>query len=321
MGLDCSICKPGFYDLSADNPDGCQPCDCNTLGTFEASMTCNIDSGQCICKTNVEGLKCDRCRNGTTGLTAINPLGCVACSCNPTGSVSNNCDPIDGTCTCKLGVGGDLCDHCLPGFMGFSETGCQPCQCSLDGAISEVCNNVTGECTCRENVIGANCDSCAEGFYNISGGCVPCECVSAGTVNGTDVCDPLLGLCDCKSNVEGRTCSACLTRFTNLTASNPDGCTECDCLDINTDTSGIVCDPVTSQCECLPTATGLRCDSCRDGFYFVPSSGCVPCDCQPEGTINGTTCDPISGQCVCTSEGVGGRQCEECLTGFFQYPR
>ncbi len=321
MGLKCDVCNSGFYDLSADNPAGCRLCDCNTAGTFEASTNCNVESGQCICKTNVEGLRCDRCRNGTTGLTPLNPLGCVSCSCDLTGSESNNCDPTNGVCTCKPGIGGDRCDQCLPGFFGFSDSGCQPCECDPNGAFSNVCNTTSGQCTCRENVFGANCDSCIEGFYDIVSGCMPCECETAGTVNGTGTCNALSGQCDCKSSVEGRTCDTCSASFTNLTASNPEGCSECYCVDLNTDTSGTVCDPVTSQCECLPSATGLQCDLCRDSFYFNLSSGCVPCDCHPEGTDSDTTCNPFSGVCTCSSAGVGGRQCSECLPGFFQFPR
>ena len=315
MGLKCDTCKGGFYALLADNPDGCMACECNTIGTFMASETCNSESGQCICKSNVIGLKCDQCRNGTTGLNALNPSGCSECNCNPTGSISNDCDPVAGVCLCKQGVGGDICDQCLPGFYDFSNAGCQPCTCHPNGAISEVCDTVTGVCSCGANVIGSNCGSCASGFYNISAGCAPCGCVTAGTVNGSDTCDTNSGECSCKPNVEGRTCDTCSTGFTNLMDSSVEGCSECDCFEPNTDTTGATCDPVTSQCECLPSAAGLKCDSCLSGFYDFSDTGCQPCTCHPNGAIS-EVCDTVTGVCSCGANVIGSN-CGSCASGFY----
>ena len=42
----------------------------------------------------------------------------------------------------------------------------------------------------------------------------------------------------------------------------------------------------------------------------IPSA----CDCNSTGTVEGTTCDPFDGVCTC-KEGVGGRQCDICLSG------
>lgn len=319
IGQTCNTCEESFFGLSSDNPTGCENCGCNTAGTFDASITCHSQTGQCLCKGNVDGLKCDQCRNGTTGLHALNPLGCSECTCNHTGSVSNNCDPLSGSCECKPGVGGPLCDRCLSGYFGFSDAGCQPCTCHSEGAMSSVCSSATGECTCRDNVIGRSCDSCADGFYNISASCVPCGCNTAGTLGGNDTCDMVIGQCECKSNVDGRTCNTCSAGFTNLSASNPDGCSPCSCFMPNTDTSGIVCDPVTSQCECDASATGLQCGTCRDGFYFTPE-GCAPCNCSVQGSAS-SVCDTMTGQCTCVGGGVGGRVCDRCLPGFFQFPK
>lgn len=272
VGMTCNTCRVGFFGLSAENPDGCEPCGCNTAGTFDASTTCDSQNGQCLCKSNVEGQACDQCRPGTTGLNALNPLGCTDCACDPVGTVSNDCDPSSGICDCKPGVGGDSCDQCLPGFYDFSVSGCRPCTCHPEGAVSGICDAETGVCPCRENVMGTDCDSCEGGFYNISAGCVPCGCDGAGTVNGNDTCDSGTGQCECKPNVEGRICGACRSGFTNLTADSAEGCVQCDCFLSNTDVSGTVCDPDTTQCECLPSATGLRCDECLSGFYQTPGA-------------------------------------------------
>lgn len=35
VGIKCADCKVGFFDLRADRPEGCLPCDCNTAGKTE----------------------------------------------------------------------------------------------------------------------------------------------------------------------------------------------------------------------------------------------------------------------------------------------
>ncbi|ELW69407.1 Laminin subunit alpha-2 [Tupaia chinensis] len=98
----CLICKPGttgrYCELCADGYFGdavdaknCQPCHCNVNGSF--SEVCHTQTGQCDCrpnvqgrrcdecKVNVEGIHCDRCRPGKFGLDARNPVGCSSCYC------------------------------------------------------------------------------------------------------------------------------------------------------------------------------------------------------------------------------------------------
>lgn len=319
IGLECDTCRPGFSDFMADNPDGCGPCNCNTAGTFNGVDTCDLEIGQCLCKTNVFGLKCDTCRNGTTFLDTDNPLGCEECSCDTVGSVSTDCDPVTGTCVCLSGVTGERCDQCLAGFTGFSSMGCVQCSCHQVGAASDVCDPVTGQCPCLPNVFGLSCDSCSPGFHNISAGCRSCDCNSDGTLSGEMSCDQETAQCPCKLNVQGTTCDTCMSGFTGLLGSDPNGCSVCDCFSPNTDQSGVICDPLTSQCDCVSSATGVRCESCLDDFYLT-GDGCVSCDCDPMGA-SGSVCNKTTGDCDCQSAGVTGRTCDACLPGFFMFPR
>ena len=39
-------------------------CECNLKGCEDEKDWCNPDSGQCDCKCNVQGLKCDECVDG-----------------------------------------------------------------------------------------------------------------------------------------------------------------------------------------------------------------------------------------------------------------
>ena len=318
IGTQCDECRNEFFALSASNPQGCSPCNCNRAGTVLASGTCHATSGQCQCKENVMGLKCDQCINGTTSLSALNDDGCSPCSCNVDGSVSSICDAVTGDCMCKPGVGGTNCDQCLDGYFGFSTNGCESCTCNENGAISNVCNKETGRCTCRPNIEGDNCDMCSSGYYNLSASCVECSCNTDGTVGRNISCHEENGQCTCKANVLGRTCDTCMPGFTALSATNTAGCDVCNCSEFGTNPNGSVCDPVTSQCECLPSATGHHCDNCVAGYYAM-TEGCVACDCDPNGSSN-TVCDMESGECPC-KDGVGGTRCDICLSGFFQFPR
>lgn len=58
-GRQCDRCLPGWYGLSATNPDGCTSCNCSDQGTMspstEAVFICNQDTGQCQCKPHVTG--------------------------------------------------------------------------------------------------------------------------------------------------------------------------------------------------------------------------------------------------------------------------
>lgn len=70
-GSKCDQCKPHHYGFSAE---GCIPCDCDKFGseTFE----CDVNNGQCLCKDNVEGRRCDQCSENYHNLRD----GCFACN-------------------------------------------------------------------------------------------------------------------------------------------------------------------------------------------------------------------------------------------------
>ncbi|XP_005627022.1 multiple epidermal growth factor-like domains protein 9 [Canis lupus familiaris] len=90
----------------------------------------------------------------------------------------------------------------------------------------------------------------------------------------------------------------------------------CNCsvvgsLDVNR------CNQTTGQCECQPHYQGLRCDSCREGFYLNLTSGlCLPCDCNPYGALS-TICSS-SGKCQCKA-GVTGSPCDRCQDGYYGF--
>ena len=56
-GHRCNTCKPQFYNLSALDPSGCRPCDCDPGGA--RSNICQSNSqGLCTCHNHIGGRDC-----------------------------------------------------------------------------------------------------------------------------------------------------------------------------------------------------------------------------------------------------------------------
>ncbi|CAL2029211.1 unnamed protein product [Caenorhabditis brenneri] len=80
VGLKCDLCTHGFFNFPT-----CEPCGCNAAGTDplqckDGQCLCN-EMGECPCKKNVQGQKCDQCAAGTISLDASNLKGCTECFC------------------------------------------------------------------------------------------------------------------------------------------------------------------------------------------------------------------------------------------------
>ncbi|VDM41107.1 unnamed protein product [Toxocara canis] len=81
VGLKCDRCTHGFFNF----PE-CTACNCDMAGTdpkacgMGGSCLCD-ENGQCPCKKNVKGLKCDTCDASSFSLERSNPFGCTECFC------------------------------------------------------------------------------------------------------------------------------------------------------------------------------------------------------------------------------------------------
>ncbi|XP_034027667.1 laminin subunit alpha-5 [Thalassophryne amazonica] len=118
-GLACERCKPLYWNLSPDTPDGCSSCDCNVAGTISGVAECAQESGQCYCKPNVCSGICSMCKDGFYNLQEHNYFGCQGCQCDIGGSVGQSCGERGGRCHCRANVEGPKCnlpraDHYFP---------------------------------------------------------------------------------------------------------------------------------------------------------------------------------------------------------------
>ena len=140
--------------------DFCKPCECNGNIDKTDPGACDSVTGLCqLCLYDTEGDNCEKCKNWWYGDAieaknckgiftlifscpiTIKSLGCqifnfnifssiIECECNKEGSLS--CDHLTGTCECKPGVTGQLCDRCEVDYFDFGNPdGCQPCNCRL----------------------------------------------------------------------------------------------------------------------------------------------------------------------------------------------
>ncbi|XP_028396319.1 LOW QUALITY PROTEIN: usherin-like [Dendronephthya gigantea] len=323
----CTQCKPGYYDLKSTHDTGCISCNCDVRGTVDGDVTCDAASGQCRCKANVIGQRCDQCKAMFYNLTRVNSEGCQPCLCNMSGSTSRLCDKTNGQCPCRNTVTGRQCERCKLGFHTLTTSGCQSCHCSERGTrfgAAKRCDVVSGQCQCKNYVTGYTCDRCKPGHYNLrqsnGNGCTRCQCDNRGTLG---VCHNITGVCTCKRNVTGQFCDQCPRGYYNLTSSNPNGCQACECYrkgtQDGTKNSDLQCSSTSGQCLCLSNVRGLKCDQCDTNYVWNQAGqGCVACRCHLQGSAS-TTCN-ATGFCTCKNgTGVGGQFCDECLTGYHSF--
>ncbi|XP_017281846.1 laminin subunit beta-4 [Kryptolebias marmoratus] len=167
-GPQCERCRPFLYQdprRGLDDPHACIPCDCDPAGSLDGGL-CDVLSGQCLCKENVEGQRCNSCKRGFFGLRQDNPTGCDECECHGLGSVGS-CDPLTGSCECEPLASGPRCDQCVAGFWGLGNSvfSCSPCDCDIGGAFNSMCSSEVGQCHCLPNMIGRRCSDPAPGYF------------------------------------------------------------------------------------------------------------------------------------------------------------
>nr|XP_020138029.1 laminin subunit alpha-3 isoform X4 [Microcebus murinus] len=105
----CSICKPLYWNLAKENPNGCSECQCEKAGTVSGAGECGQGDGDCLCKSHVGGDSCDSCEDGYFALEKSNYFGCQGCQCDIGGALSSVCSGPSGKCQCRGHVVGKAC--------------------------------------------------------------------------------------------------------------------------------------------------------------------------------------------------------------------
>lgn len=296
--------------------DGAHLCECNPTGSHSAF--CDSYGGNCHCKQNVVGRRCDRCAPGTYG---FGPQGCIACDCDGVGALDNFCDVETGRCKCRPNTYSRTCGQCEPGFWNFPH--CQRCECN---GHADSCDSQTGAClNCRDSTAGHNCDRCVATFYGDPriGVDIPCRaCPCPGTLDSghsyADSCslDPVTHdvICECREGYSGPRCDSCAENYFGNPEVAGGSCSSCDCSN-NTDLYRPGnCDPHTGRClQCLYHTSGPNCQICQpDYFGNALLKDCQQCKCDVLGTDRSAgSCDHRTGQCPCLPH-VMGQLCDSC---------
>uniref|UniRef100_A0AAR2LWX9 Laminin, beta 1b n=1 Tax=Pygocentrus nattereri TaxID=42514 RepID=A0AAR2LWX9_PYGNA len=338
MGRNCETCKPFYYqDPARDirDPVACVSCDCDPVGSLEGGvcdshtdLDLGMIGGQCRCKPNVKGQRCDYCKEGHYGLSQNDPLGCQPCNCDPRGitMVGGPCDPISGDCSCKRYVTGRYCNQCIPEFWGLSNdlSGCRPCDCDFGGAYSNKCRMDNGQCDCRPHLISRQCSDVQPEYfcaaldfykYEAEGPDVmtvhrerqPGQMVTWTGPGFARVKDGA-GLVFTIDNI------AYAMEYDIMIRYEPEVTCHCD----PQGSLSAECDKVGGQCHCKPNVIGRNCNLCAPRTYGFGPYGCTACDCHLDGSA-GQQCDPSTGQCPCNA-GAHGRQCSNCQHGHWGFP-
>ncbi|CAM4653046.1 unnamed protein product [Caretta caretta] len=123
---ECVVCEPQTFGCHA--LIGCEDCNCSRTGVQElVEPGCDADSGQCRCKPNIIGRRCDVCSPGY-----YHYPHCRRCDCHQAGTEVSVCDPVTGQCHCKENVEGVRCDQCRLGTFSLDANnpkGCTRCFC------------------------------------------------------------------------------------------------------------------------------------------------------------------------------------------------
>uniref|UniRef100_A0A672SL20 Laminin subunit beta-2-like n=1 Tax=Sinocyclocheilus grahami TaxID=75366 RepID=A0A672SL20_SINGR len=286
--------------------------------------------GQCHCKPNVIGRKCDQCAPGTYG---FGPYGCTVCDCHSQGSVGHQCDPVTGQCPCQHGATGRQCSECQPGQWGFPN--CRQCQCN---GHAESCDPETGACyECRDYTAGQLCERCVNGFYGnpiLGSGehCHPCPCPGhpdSGHSNGaschTDYASNQI-LCQCGEGYAGPRCDRCAPGYYGDPQQPGGTCWPCQCNGNIDPQDPESCDPQTGQClRCLYNTDGHSCSECKPGYYGnALAQDCRRCTCVTAGTVDDYCtdgvchCDKRTGQCPCKPN-IIGHNCDQCTPNHWNF--
>uniref|UniRef100_A0A915EU80 Laminin subunit alpha n=1 Tax=Ditylenchus dipsaci TaxID=166011 RepID=A0A915EU80_9BILA len=115
------------YAFGYDPLIGCQLCVCNNNGSNNGEMECDALSGQCLCKVNVGGRRCEKCLPGYYGFPH-----CYECNCEDKGTTHHICDVQSAKCLCKKNVVGEACNSCRAGTFDLRKSdveGCSECFC------------------------------------------------------------------------------------------------------------------------------------------------------------------------------------------------
>ncbi|XP_038072771.1 laminin subunit alpha-like [Patiria miniata] len=343
-GRRCDQCMDGYYGLAAANPEGCLACSCDAGGALSA--TCDKQSGDCSCRSNIEGRQCNR----VTAYSYYPSLHSISAEFESIGHANWERDGVNYPGYSWYGY------VTLTGQMSTTTTlSVPPSQLSgtfeiILRAANEGATQVDLTITPRGTTAGdtqrgiVSLPLCATWCFdgvaqnvdasqgsrftlgtgewdvtvtvNVQGGArvlfdqvvaLPVEFSEPSALLG-DASD-FMSACDVYNNnmrIGTSQESLCLASVFSLTAFYFDGAKPCDCNPMGS--ASLQCEPYGGQCQCKPGVGGRTCDMCLPEFYAFRSTGCTPCNCFGDNKV----CDMTTGLCDCPPN-TAGQRCDRCV--------
>uniref|UniRef100_A0A8C7ZDL5 Basement membrane-specific heparan sulfate proteoglycan core protein n=1 Tax=Oryzias sinensis TaxID=183150 RepID=A0A8C7ZDL5_9TELE len=353
-GINCQSCVPGYYrpaEISADEENPCELCSCDPRGSV--SQSCVADSSQatpsmcavgykgfpscercncsmegsintdpcitpCVCKENVEGGNCDRCKLGFYNLQHDNPRGCEKCFCM---GVSSQCSASAWTYQ-NVGIathfsilypfqGGGM--KIIDKHFGQPVYPSSPSTSHILLLPENFLVSETGRPINRRDflMVLANMTSVmVRASYSTETTAV----YRWETLSMVQVCSPIVVF------------QTCVPGFRRVNGNLYHGvCEPCRCHGHATQ-----CHEITGHClDCSHNTAGQYCDTCLPGYYGNATLGspadCQPCACPlllPSNNFSPTCHLDEGGKLVCNrcQMGYTGPRCERCSNGFYGQP-
>lgn len=149
-------------------------CDCDPVGSLEGGvcdshtdLDMGMIAGQCRCKANVKGTRCDDCKEGYYGLSQNDPLGCqrtYVCDVSATASCLNRDE--NGSLVFWIIKPHNLhlrsVNITIAIILFFVCVSPSACNCDPRGIImmGAPCDQISGDCSCKRYVTGRYCNQC-----------------------------------------------------------------------------------------------------------------------------------------------------------------
>ena len=325
IGNKCQSCRIGYFNISANNVDGCQRCDCLVQGTLDGDTSCSQSEGQCVCKNNTIGLKCQHCKDNFYNLTMTNEEGCTMCECNPGGSRSSICNKQEGTCTCHSDlITGRQCNKLQPGFFYPSLDFIRDDELVKYNLVVMAWRGTLSIPSAGRNV------SVMRFAFQCTSNVSVYAIISAQTTTQS-ISDQVLVDSDCKncyivSTTEfliGEGLISVEITFPSITNNFADlvRCSSLIGIPRQFYASELITKPKDFYSNCVLTMN-MSYPICQDETFTATMDYLhrpFPCNCHTDGALD-APCNPHHGQCSC-KPGVTGRTCNICQRGYYNFTK
>jgi len=349
VGDKCDMCEANYWDFPSVADVGCKSCKCMVEGSYNNEPKCNVMNGNCDCKQNVEGQKCDACKPGHFEISMDNDFGCTPCFCY---GHTSQCIKAPGFTKEKI-LDDFSRDREASKWQALERNQVTPVRfdafTKLIGVQSQgdttfflAPDKYLGDRRAAYNNeikfqfrIGPSDSAIRPSVEDIvieGGGQIPIRISLAITDQGNPLPsyemqqytfklheNPEFGWTPTLSSANFM---AVLSNIKSIKIRGTyGGSSALGFLDEFQMDSAMLRGPgppanYIEQCKCPNNYEGQFCERCRKGYYHENNGGpfarCVPCNCNGHSDY----CDVDSGECEC-KHNTNGHNCESCALGYF----